>query len=117
MTTTGEIIDGYDRNYVLTRLRANRAQARGATHHTTITHAEALAATIADDLPGIPPETVGEVLLCAASKVGAMHAVGFDFSVALNVMAYAADNLIGTDGQPGWGRRDGQAVRVNTNRS
>lgn len=100
-TPRGTILEGpYDRDFVLAELRAERARAQGPGHTSYIALADALTKSILEDLPGIPPETVGEILLCAACKLGGLAYQGLATPHVINVLAYAADNLVGGGTEP-----------------
>lgn len=87
----------YDRAEQLAHVRARKAAVSNGVHAATIQIGQSLAAIMAKELP-YDPETIGDVLLCAGTKLAGMLVDGIPFPSAINIVAFAADDLMGKSG-------------------
>lgn len=87
----------YNRAEQLAHVRARRTAVSDGVHAATIQIGQSLAAVMAEELP-YDPEVIGDVLLCAGTKLAGMLVDGIPFPNAINVVAFAADDLVGKSG-------------------
>lgn len=93
-TPVGITAPRYDRGEQLAHVRARRAAVSSGAHAATVQIGGSVAAIMAEELP-YDPEVIGDVLLCAGTKLAGMLVDGLLFPSAINILAFAASDLIG----------------------